>query len=256
MTSLRRILTAATLLLGATGLASANSIIQTFSLGNTNTDITGAVGTGTFNDFLTACPGCQASWLTGVQLSMAVNENLNSLSVTNTASNANTFEYLTYSNVAVVGTAPAADKNLIGFDFFEDEVAFAPSAGGCVASNTPGSINLCDTGNVTFAPGQTIVYSPPVVTAGDSTGGLINASSTTPYDVAGSFTLGFNTQTFQSFVGGGGNGSDSQATQANAVIQVVYDYTIPSGTPEPTTMALMGGALLGLGLIGKRFKKS
>jgi hypothetical protein len=36
----------------------------------------------------------------------------------------------------------------------------------------------------------------------------------------------------------------------------VLDYSVTSGTPEPATMALFGGALMGLGLIGKRLKKS
>jgi hypothetical protein len=55
---------------------------------------------------------------------------------------------------------------------------------------------------------------------------------------------------------GGGNVTVSQVTADNLSSEVIYDYTIPGGTPEPTTMALMGGALLGLGLIGKRFRKS
>lgn len=45
---------------------------------------------------------------------------------------------------------------------------------------------------------------------------------------------------------------------AGGTTTVTYDYTVPTnGTPEPTTLVLMGGALVGLGLFRKKsIKKS
>jgi hypothetical protein len=41
------------------------------------------------------------------------------------------------------------------------------------------------------------------------------------------------------------------------VLAVLYDYTAPpSGTPEPATMALMGTALIGLGMLRRRLRTS
>jgi hypothetical protein len=71
--------------------------------------------------------------------------------------------------------------------------------------------------------------------------------------------LSFNVDTVTSLISSfaGGQVTVSQVTMASATGIVEFDYTIPtSGTPEPTTLALMGGVLLGLGLIGKRFKKA
>ena len=78
------------------------------------------------------------------------------------------------------------------------------------------------------------------------------------YQSAGpsTFTLGGSTLNLTTFTGGGGNLWFLLTTSATFQAEIDYTYTIPSGTPEPTTMALMGGALLGLGLLGKRFKKS
>jgi hypothetical protein len=53
----------------------------------------------------------------------------------------------------------------------------------------------------------------------------------------------------------GGNLTTAYNTSVGEQVEVTYTFTETS-TPEPTTMALMGGALLGLGLMRKRLKKS
>jgi len=68
------------------------------------------------------------------------------------------------------------------------------------------------------------------------------------------FNFSTATQTDTSVTGG--NLSTQYNTSVQENVAVIYDYVVSSGTPEPTTMALMGGALLGLGLIGRRLKKS
>ena len=48
-----------------------------------------------------------------------------------------------------------------------------------------------------------------------------------------------------------------QSTYVDANASITYYYAPPGTiTPEPTTMALLGGALLGVGLLGKRLRKS
>jgi hypothetical protein len=78
----------------------------------------------------------------------------------------------------------------------------------------------------------------------------VNVSS--PSDLA----LYLSTITDIDYNGSGGNLQLNSALNVTETVTVSYDIVINSAAPEPTTMALMGGALIGLGLIGKRLKKN
>jgi hypothetical protein len=139
--------------------------------------------------------------------------------------------------------------------------------------------------NITLAAagndGSSFTYSPlPVVTtfgifmsnygnpgcANNSAFGTLGCSevlTSNSYATTGfSFGLDGNQQTASSeSSSGGGNTTNLNilaSSTYNTLGEVTYEYAPPpSGVPEPATMALMGGALLGLGLIGKkRFKNS
>jgi PEP-CTERM motif len=112
-----------------------------------------------------------------------------------------------------------------------------------------------NTGSVTFAAGQVNNYAPPNIT---KTGSSLNPGLAPDafYIGSGFFTLQGSTSSFSSFNGGGGNINVAQATNGTIAASVIYTYTANTA-PEPTTMTLFGGALLGIGFFArKRAKKA
>jgi hypothetical protein len=71
----------------------------------------------------------------------------------------------------------------------------------------------------------------------------------------GTVTLNAGTFTQTTVSDAGGNASASQVTDASLTGIVTYNYAAVSSAPEPATMAMMGGALIGLGLLRKRLIK-
>jgi hypothetical protein len=75
------------------------------------------------------------------------------------------------------------------------------------------------------------------------------------YVGATDFALGASTKSLTTFSGGGNNIDTSVTTTAEFRAEVDYTYTPASSTPEPVSMGLFGGGLLGLGLLSKRRRR-
>jgi hypothetical protein len=112
------------------------------------------------------------------------------------------------------------------------------------------------TGIQSLNPGQTVTFAG---LSGSGTASLgTNTSILGPYEGLGMFDVPISTLSGFSLVGGGGHIGALQVTNATANAVVTYNYESPNdtGTPEPASMALVGGGLLALGWSAKRLRRS
>jgi len=277
MRTLRRILTVATVTTLAGGLALANEIGYVDSQGviSFTTDSTYSL---TLPDFNTD-GGLYT--LIGATLYFYGAETVSSFTILNNASSVQTFDLEVSSNLNHTpgNTANSADAftgevldlfdtgigpGLAQLPSPEKSITLGGNADPTCAFQSP-TISCSLVAYVGQSPELTMLVQniDPVYgfTAGTGVKGVdgvvksITGADLANYTGIGTFNLTGGTKALDTFSGGGNNQQLAIASTASFEAEIDYTYSINSGTPEPATMALMGGALLGLGLIGKRFKK-
>jgi hypothetical protein len=264
MTTLRRMLLTASLAAAACGVASASSIdfLSTpVTVGPSNTDFTYSLSLAKFDPGIDGIP--LGATLTGEKIYFFGEENVSTLSLNNASSTVETFTLIASSNITSLSTNSANNA-----DKFSGETLSLFSTGSitlgsdvtpaCPAYTPSSSCNV-----VSYTPPNIVVSNidPPIGPTG--TGGLgvdgivksITGADLANYVGAGNFTLGGSTKSLTTFSGGGNNIQTNVNTTAEFSAEVDYTYSVPSGTPEPATMALVGGGLLGLGFLGKFRRK-
>lgn len=264
MTTLRRMLLTTSLAAAACGVASANSIdfLSTpTTQGPTPTDFTYSLSLPKFDPGIDGIPATAV--LTGATIYFYAEETVSTLSLNNTASGVETFTFVATSDVTSnsSNSAHAADKfgtetlNLISLTGITLGGASTPSC----PEATPSS--ACSAVAYTPPPIETANIDPeyglPTGVGGLGLDGVtksITGADLANYTGGGAFTLGGSTKSFSTFAGGGNNINTNINSQAEFSAEIDYTYTVPSGAPEPATMALVGGGLLGLGFLG-RFRR-
>jgi len=164
------------------------------------------------------------------------------LNVTNTGSSASSG---TASTVFTITVNPSAlgttETALFGgsptMSFNSQAYSYSLSAG---AGTSTGVLGIDTTSTRSYTPYYTA----------DS--GLITSGSVfTDLQGTGVVDLLSTTHTTTDTVNSGGNTSSSQVTDAGLTAVVVYDYTA-APTPEPSTVAMIGTGLAGLGFMFRR----
>jgi len=242
MKTFRRALTTTVIALAATAAASADSTISyNFNIGPSSTDLNNA--TTTVQSFDPGVGGVPAN---AVLVSYTIH------------GSSDLFATITVKNNSLVTFQPGSNVSETSF----------------LGLNIGAPLTLNDTHtnfNSNLISGVTTL-SPTLDVSGLAPGGTVGPTLvhvSTPFDLtvvcgvcsgvqtppAGDpLTLYFSTFSSQAQSLNGANSITTYATTAQVSGTITYDYTVPAGTPEPVTMALVGGGLIALGLFRKKIK--
>ena len=266
MKILRRLLLTTSLAAAVCGPASANSIVQWFTapLGLGGGDVTD--WTQNFNSSIAQYNLGPAWVLNDIKIEINATGTVD-LKAINANNNGGTTFYTAQGISRFLVSNDGTNDGSLLFGTMETDPLFNTSFGTIMSAHLDNDVDYV----ATFNPivGNLVSYTRSVVggsnplTCGLACGLAFDGPGINAADYIGNGFVPFDLggQTLGGFSGGSVTNSSLSGT-ADMTVTVTYDYSAaaavqdPATVPEPATMWLLGGALVGMGLIGRRFRKA